>query len=79
MFKRPWLTKPWIFRSLIILMGTAFGALAGAAAYAVSIITMPWLTQGQFDLIVPGFVLIGIACALYCLGLDISRGRGKSK
>lgn len=79
MAMKSWLTKPWVFGLLVLTMGAAFGALSGVFLYAISKLAMPWLTQSQLDLILPAFLLIGIACALYCLGLDIFRGWGKPK
>ncbi len=63
------------YLALVLLLGVAVGAIGGVVSYGIAALTMPWLSDAQRGIIIPGFTAVGGIIGLYTVVLELVRGR----
>jgi hypothetical protein len=67
--------KSFGFLVLVFLLGIVVGAVGGVVGYGIAAISMPWLSDVQRGLIIPGFTAVGGIIGMYTVVLDLVRAR----
>jgi hypothetical protein len=62
-----------LFLTAIFALGVLVGAAGGAVAYYLAVLTMPWLTDSQKELVIPAFLLIGVLIGLFGVVTELLR------
>ena len=68
-----------LFLVAILILGPVVGGIGGVVVHYLAVLTMPWLTESQRSLIIPGFLLIGASMGVFGVVAELLRGKHEPK